>query len=55
MKSFVREQGPTLAVVILATLAITSLAGGGKAGFYVAFCVSMAAGLWWEARKGRLG
>jgi hypothetical protein len=55
MKAFVREQGPTLAVIILATLTITSLAGGGKTAFYVAACVSMVAGLWWEARKGRLG
>jgi hypothetical protein len=55
MKAFVREQGPTLTAIILATLAITSLAGGSKTGFYVAACVSMAVGLWWEARKGRLG
>jgi hypothetical protein len=55
MKAFVREQGPTVAAMILATLVVTSLAGGSRTGFYVAACVSLAVGLWWEARKGRLG
>jgi hypothetical protein len=54
MKSFVREQGPTIAAMTVATLAITSLAGGSAVVLYLASFVSLAVGLWWEARKGRL-
>lgn len=54
MKYFVRETAPTIVAMIVATLAITSLTGGSETVFYVAAYASLAVGLWWEARKGRL-
>jgi len=55
MKYFVREQAPTIVVMFIATLAITSLAGGSETVFYLVACASLVVGLWWEDRKGRLG
>jgi hypothetical protein len=55
MKSFVRQSGPTLVVMMLATLLITALAGGSETVFYLVAYASLAVGLWWEARKGRFG
>jgi hypothetical protein len=54
MKSFVREQGPTIAVMVAVTLGVTALAGGSMAVFYLASFACLAVGIWWEARKGRL-
>lgn len=39
--------------MMVATLVITSLAGGSETVFYLAFVLSLAIGLWWEERKGR--
>jgi hypothetical protein len=41
--------------MVFVTFVITSLAGGSVAVFYLASFASLAGGLWWEARKGRLG
>jgi hypothetical protein len=54
MKAFVREHGAVIAAITVATLVITSLAGGSEAVFYAASYGSLAVGLWWETRKGRL-
>jgi len=54
MKSFVREQGPTIAMMVVATLVITSLAGGSETVFHLAAYASLAVGLWWDARRGAL-
>lgn len=42
-----------VAAMLVATLVITSLAGGSETVFYVTAYASLAVGLWWEARKGR--
>jgi hypothetical protein len=55
MKVFVRKMGPTIAAMTVATLAITSLAGGSETVFYLTSYASLAVGIWWAARKGRLG
>lgn len=52
MKSFVRNQGPTIAAMAFATLLITALAGGSIAVFYLASIVCLAVGLWWENHRG---
>jgi hypothetical protein len=39
----------------VATLAITALAGGSTAVFYPVSFICLAVGLWWEARRGKLG
>jgi hypothetical protein len=52
MKAFVREHGLMIVAMAVATLVITSLAGGSTAAFYLASFASLAAGLLWEARKG---
>jgi hypothetical protein len=54
MKAFVRKYVAVPVVIIVATLLITSLAGGSETVFYVASYVSLALGLCWEAWKGRL-
>jgi len=53
MKGFVREHGLMIVAVAVATLVITSLAGGSTTVFYLAGYASLAAGLLWEALKGR--
>jgi len=53
MKAFVREHGPTIIGVIVATLVITSLTGGSETVFYATAYASLALGLLWEARKGK--
>jgi hypothetical protein len=55
MKAFVRNHGPTVVGVIVATLLITSLTGGSETVFYVTAYASLAVGLLWEARKERPG
>jgi hypothetical protein len=52
MKAFVRDQGPTIAAMTVITLAVTALAGGSMAVFYLASFACLALGIWWEARKG---
>jgi hypothetical protein len=54
MKGFVRNHGAVILAMIVATLLITSLAGGSETVFYAASYVSLAVGLCWEAWKGRL-
>jgi hypothetical protein len=54
MKSFVREQGPTVAAMVVATLAITALAGGSTDVLYPVSFAVLAIGLWWEVRRGAL-
>jgi hypothetical protein len=54
MKSFVRNQGPTVAAMVFATLVITALAGGSVVAFHLASYVSLAAGIWWQIRRGKL-
>jgi len=51
MKAFVRERGLTIIVMAVATLVITSLAGGSVTALYLAGYASLAAGLLWEALK----
>jgi hypothetical protein len=53
MKVFVREHGFTIIGMAVATLAITSLAGGSVTVLYLAGYASLAAGLLWEALKGK--
>jgi hypothetical protein len=55
MKAFVREHGLTIIAMAMATLVITSLAGGSVTVFYLAAYASLAVGLLWEARRGRSG
>jgi hypothetical protein len=55
MKSFVREMGPLIVVMVVVTLAITSLAGGSENAFYLASFASLAGGISWAAWKGKLG
>jgi hypothetical protein len=54
MKSFVRKLGPTIVAMIVATLAITSLTGGSETVFHLTSYASLAVGICWAARKGRL-
>lgn len=54
MKSFVREQGPTIAAMVVVTLGATALAGGSTAVFYPVSYLCLAVGLWWEKRRGAL-
>ncbi|HVD39873.1 MAG TPA: hypothetical protein VNC16_02565 [Solirubrobacterales bacterium] len=43
-----------MTAMLIATLAITSLAGGSETVFYLAALASMVIGLWWEVRRGAL-
>lgn len=43
-----------MVMVVVATMAITSLTGGSETVFYLASVACLAVGLWWEGRKGRL-
>jgi hypothetical protein len=54
MKSFVRAQGPMIVTMAIVTLGITALAGGSTAVFYPVSFVCLAAGIWWEKRRGAL-
>jgi len=53
MKGFVRDHGLMIIAMSVATLVITSFAGGGATAFYLAGYASLAAGLLWEALKER--
>lgn len=54
MNGFVREHGLTIIAMAVATLVITALAGGGTTAFYLAAYASLAAGLLWEALRGKV-
>jgi hypothetical protein len=53
MKGFVREHGLTVIAMAVATLVITSIAGGSVTVLYLAGYASLAIGLLWEALKER--
>jgi hypothetical protein len=54
MKSFVREHGRAIAVMVVVSYAASVLAGGSIVVLYVASITCLAIWLWREARRGKL-